>query len=1001
MLLTAHAVGRLRIITCSHHTCSRSKFCFFLICDRLLAWTDQGTCFPPALLSLRPASLLLPGFQPTPDTPVYFRVTPDRTSGPGPFAATSESHVAPGDHEPMLANDTETQQEYNEFPRVSLVTAQLTASIPTSWSSPAPRITSALPTVQASITAREREAFVATLPTRVQVKLNQPFGKDNLVQCFSSEACLRHVLLPLYKSAFLSREPDWSAFAAASPVVTTFLAVVDDHAMVDFRPLQGFYSNWDAATAIEHDRVRMATAALLHFDGDVADLVRWIGGTHAGAHRDIGSTLAYLRGKISPHLCGTLERIWRHGAPTACNASASDANFEAYRMYGNHASVNDEPDVTYRTLLKDSKRGYCIVFDQRMARFALNCHLTPNGLVDANHPHKNPRPIFDGSFRPEPWCSGINDWTTTTTEPPINFATAFINFLRWIYNARITYPREELYLGDDDISGAFRHQKYHPNLVGMHSCMVAGFMSCATGMAFGDNTSSANFDPIAEARKELARYLWSQPDTVTRAASHLPTIELATPPTATEVDCFSPAEPDTINHGVLDASGHRLPPQFDHHVDDNIYGDVAAYMAQTVSASALALWHVLGFPNPLHGPNPLSLEKFDGRYTHQRKTLGHLVDSRTLEVCVLPEKRAVMAATLQDWLGNRADFNLREISSLHGSLESMTRHVTWMRPLFFAIQNTIRHELSKRYYVLKRMYDKTGRAARIRAQLPPALLDRLSTLIARDKAALLWSSRTKLVITQSIRAALTTIHSVISDATVRLAQPIGFIIPRDPLAESRGDASGLGGGAYCEQLAYWFDITWSERVRKGITLPSSAPGFVHINSTEFVVVLLQLVAFTVRLETLTTARQAILLPAGIPAHPILLCCTDNTPAEAWANRVTSKSPQGQPLIGVLAALLRARPIGLNTNHIAGSDNILADFISRPTHFALSHADRSEQIYRKHASARTWDYFLPSQELLQSLSYVLSSAPTLDLPSLPKNLGRFVPAGSTISCSPVI
>ena len=891
-------------------------------------------------------------------------------------------------------------QACGEFPRMSLVTAQSTT---TAASSSATCIALVLPTVQASVTAREREAFVATLPTRVRTKLNQPFGKDNIVQCFMSEASLRHVLLPLYKSMFLLREPEWSAFASASPMVSTFLSVVDDHATVDFRPIRGFNTpNWDTPTVIDPHRVRMATAALLHFDGDVADLVRWIGGTHVGAHRNISATLAYLRNKISPHLCDTLERIWRHGAPTVCNATSSDANFEAYRLYGNHASVTDEPEVTYNALLKDSKRGYCIVLDQRMARFTLNCHLTPNGLVDANHPHKNPRPIFDGTFRPEPWCSGINDWTTTKTEPPVNFATAFSNYLRWVYNARITYPSEELYLGDDDISGAFRHQNYHPNLVGMHACVVAGFLSCATGMTFGDNTSSANFDPIAEARKELARYLWSQPDTVSKAAAHLPAIELATPPTSAEVDCFTNAEADSLNKGILDTSGSRLPPQFDHHVDDNIYCDVAAHMAQTVSASALALWHILGFPDPLRGPNPLSLEKFDGRYTHQRKTLGHLIDSRTLTVSVLPEKRATMAALLQDWLGNRVEFTLREISSLHGSLESMTRHIAWMRPLFFAIQNAIRNELSKRYYVLKRTYAKTGRADRIRAKLPPALLDRLSTLIARDKASLLWSSRTKIAITHSIRAALTTIHSVlVAGATVPLAQPIGFIIPRDPLAESKGDASGLGGGAYCEQLAYWFDVTWSERVRRGVTLPSSAPGFVHINSTEFVVVLLQLAAFTVRLETLPSDRRTTLLPNGIPTHPILLCFTDNTPAEAWANKVTSKSLQGQPLIGVLAALLRARPIGLNTNHIVGNENILADFISRPTHFALSHADRSEQIFQRHASARTWDYFLPSPELLQSLSYLLSSAPTLDLPNLPRNLGRFVPAGFTISCSPTI
>ena len=107
------------------------------------------------------------------------------------------------------------------------------------------------------------------------------------------------------------------------------------------------------------------------------------------------------------------------------------------------------------------------------------------------------------------------------------------------------------------------------------------------------------------------------------------------------------------------------------------------------------------------------------------------------------------------------------------------------------------------------------------------------------------------------------------------------------------------------------------------------------------------------------------------------------------------------MIGVLASLLRTLPIGLNADHIAGTENILADFISRPTHFALSHAARSEQIFQKHALARTWDYFLPSPELLQLLTSLLFNELTPDLPSLPRNLGRFVPAGSTISCSPTL
>ena len=736
-------------------------------------------------------------------------------------------------------------EEYDDFPRESAVTlfaAQQAGVI--------------LPSVQSRVSASERAIFLATLPTRVQVKLNQPFGKDNIVQCFQSEACLRLVLLPLYKSGFLSRSTDWSALAVAYREANKFLALIKDHADVDFRPLQGYNVRWNSIKTIDNDRVRMATAALLHFDGDVADVVRWIGGPHVGANRDIDASLAYLRGIVAPGLCDSLERMWRHGSPAVCNASATDQNFQEYKSYGNHATVTDEPEVTYSTLLKDSARGYCVLFDKRAVDFTLNCHVTPIGLVDHNNPHKNARPIFDASFRPEPWCSGINDWTTKTTEPSINFADALDKYFFWLYNLRITYPDEEIYLGDDDVSGAFRHQKYHPNLVGMHTCVLSGYMSVSTGLTFGDTTSPANFDPIAETRKALAKYLWKQPDTVAQAAVYLPRLELANPMTPTEIADIVPAQADLLNQGVLDsATGQRLPPQFDHHVDDDIYADVASFMPLTVSSSALALWQVLGFPNPLHGPNVLSQEKFDGRYTHQRKTLGYWVDSRRMEVAALPAKRALVADSLREWCTCRTHFTLRDISSIHGSLENMTRHVTWMRPLFFALQNAIRVELNRRYYVLQRMYPRTGRAARLQAKLPATLYHRLSSLIARDKASLLWTSQTQMNMTQHLRAAFAVLHGIVGDEAQRIAQPLGFIVPRVPHAVSTGDASEYGGGAHCASLCYWFDITWSDRVKQGTQLKPSEPGFIHINCLEFIVVVLQLAAFTVRLRTLSAAQH--------------------------------------------------------------------------------------------------------------------------------------------------
>jgi hypothetical protein len=719
-----------------------------------------------------------------------------------------------------------------------------------------------------------------------------------------------------------------------------------------------------------------------------------------GAHRNIEKTLRHLRGKVDAVTYDTLEASWNDGVPKLCNAEASEENFRAYLEYGNHETVTKKPEIAYKTLLKDNKRGYCLLFDPRMVFFALNCHVTPIGLVGIDKKHKKPRPIFDSSFRPKPRFSGINDWTTKETEPPLHFATSFTNYLKWVYNLRVTYPKREIYLGDDDISGAFRHMKYNPNLVGMHSCVIAGHLACSTGMTFGDNTSPSNFEPIADARRQLAKYLWKQSNTISLTTKLLPAIQLAAPPSATDTQSFVRADADSINRGVMDSNNERSAPQFDHHVDDNIYADVSEYMHRTVCSSVLALWQILGFPHE-DTPDPLSREKFCGTYTHLRKTLGHLVDSRDMTVGITPEKREILLEELSEWINVAKEFTLRDISSLHGLLESVTRFTMWARPYFFYTQNEIRRTLEQRYHILKRSYKAKGREDAFKRQLSPQLMHRLGSLVAKEKAIFLWSNNATITMTKRLRESLTTIRDALQDDDKQWKQPIGFIIERDAHVVTLGDASGLGGGAYCERLSFWFDITWSKRVTESFNSKPANENTVHINSLEFIVVVLQYAATVTRFETLTKRESAYIFPEGVPAQPVMLCRTNNTAAEAWANKVTSQSLQGQRLIGVMADLLRTKNLGLNARHIAGVQNVLADFISRPTHFALSFSDRAEQIFQKHALARTWDYFLPSQELLQSLSSSLFNERTQDRQDLPKNLGRFVPAGSTILCSPTI
>jgi hypothetical protein len=62
---------------------------------------------------------------------------------------------------------------------------------------------------------RFRVALDSTEP-QILARLDQPFGTDNLSQCFYSTPGLRHVLLPLWKSGFLYGDPtSWNSFCSA------------------------------------------------------------------------------------------------------------------------------------------------------------------------------------------------------------------------------------------------------------------------------------------------------------------------------------------------------------------------------------------------------------------------------------------------------------------------------------------------------------------------------------------------------------------------------------------------------------------------------------------------------------------------------------------------------------------------------------------------------------------------------------------------------------------
>jgi len=78
-------------------------------------------------------------------------------------------------------------------------------------------------------------------------------------------------------------------------------------------------------------------------------------------------------------------------------------------------------------------------------------------------------------------------------EPEIHDGDAFLRHINRIWNLRISFPPEELYLFDDDVKGAFWHPKYHPDVAGAFSFVIENHLFLSLGQTFGSLVNPQNW----------------------------------------------------------------------------------------------------------------------------------------------------------------------------------------------------------------------------------------------------------------------------------------------------------------------------------------------------------------------------------------------------------------------------------------------------------------------------------------------------------------------------
>ncbi|KAI2489264.1 hypothetical protein MHU86_25337 [Fragilaria crotonensis] len=262
-----------------------------------------------------------------------------------------------------------------------------------------------------------------------------------------------------------------------------------------------------------------------------------------------------------------------------------------------------------------------------------------------------------------------------------------------------------------------------------------------TGLTFGDNTSPSNWEPVARARQQLAQHYWkNQPAmAMEKAQPFLPPFKFAPPATKTERDAFAVAIRDSLNTGVFDADGRRRPPTYDHHVDDNMYGDITELMPLAAAASVIALYEILGYPDG-RIPDPISWEKFESVHGHIRRVIGWDFNTRNLTFALPDDKRQALLSTLKAWR-TKTSCTLLEAAELHGTLADISRANRKGRAMFFGFQNALRRTIQQRYHQVNGYYSRHNKREYMTTQLPKHLHHRLDSLIAREMAALIWKTK--------------------------------------------------------------------------------------------------------------------------------------------------------------------------------------------------------------------------------------------------------------------
>jgi len=761
------------------------------------------------------------------------------------------------------------------------------------------------------------------LPTRSELHRRQ-FGRPSKKHSFTQEASFETCLITVLTSGYLDYY-EFLRLCHTHVLVPHMVKMFIKCHSYDFTWIAYEDPFWKEQTTVPQNHSTAMLAALFHYKMHASDVMRFLGGTYTGEHRDIDAIVEILVSHdIDPWLITQFIRATTVGCPNHFVAETSRENALLHWREGNHPSIKKNMVAVLNTMAKEHRNRYNIPLPCTIFRYLPHGFLTPQHMLLILL--KNPRLIFDAAKRFTWSSTPINMMTSTSsgTELDCQYGDVALRLYERVWDLRITYPKKDIVTHANDVKSCFKQMKLHPDIMPAFSIMVADFMYLQPALPFGADFSPQNWEPVRRVIEILAEKLFLDKSLPTKHRKYLDNLQWNKSLGGSKGK-FVKAKACTKRKGVLDREGEPVSTPQSMFVDDSLYAEVyeddRVRIEQTIAAGIEAIFILLGQSDLSKRQDPVSFDKMEEMMvSFLNKMLGQILDTRRLDVGVPPAFVADTLRLLKPFHRKRKTFTVKEMEIITGKIVFIASTAPWLKFLLAQVYISIAVAID----------DNTAHLARTNRQFRQFLKEaratsehtKTSTFALSETSRQIHSCPKKHWINRTLREELHLIIKALQSKRLNLRTPLGHLVRRDPSAEAFSDSCLHAAGGWSTDMDFWWYIEWPKEIHRHtlIYVRSNKDGkLISINVLEYAAELISYAA---------SYHYFLSHPDPTDPYPVVLLNVDNTACESWVLKACKSSLPGRALSRLQCAMMINNPVGIHAGHVSTKANVIADKISR-------------------------------------------------------------------------